>query len=668
MNKTRSYGMGKIKSVTNFALFFCLLPSIISGCKPLAATPPSTSPFTSSPVAASNRHISASNAAQMVQLEQIGIGTITDIAVSQNGQYIAFACSRGIMILNSDLSDFRFINTSSPVSRVLFSPDSAIVASILKDRSLKLWKVTDDSSLFDLQGQDLQTENNLSFSPDGKYIAASGITDDEGYGVYIWDVSNGSVLRKLEPYNGSMVSITSIDHSPDGSKIAAGLEDGFVTIWDIGSGDITQKISAYSYYSSVTPVLFLPDGKRLAVANLDYARFTIWNVTTGEKIENIPEHTFTQAYFSPDAMSMFFIEKNELFIWETQVGKFLSTASWNLPPITNIALFPDGTKMVLIVESLELQNSIEVRQTNNGALVGSRNLVVYQSNQFAFLPDRSMIDIGFSVSDCSLRVMHVDDETVLMQTTIADIGYCPDGFALSENGSKMASFSEDGTITLFSIGTPVNSLTISDQGNKIYSLALSPDGSIIAAGEYNGNNFSWEIALINTVDGSVTKRIDAGNNSITGLSFSSDGSILASIGMDGGISLWDMQKYAQASTFNPEIEGVNNFVLSHDGLQVALSEGKSVYLCNAKSGKVIYTFQPEAYYTSTFQISFSPDDKLMAVGDDAGKITIWSVEDGAKQAVLKGHTQEITSLRFSEDGSRLVSGSSDGTVRFWGIK
>ncbi|MGQ9903066.1 MAG: WD40 repeat domain-containing protein [Anaerolineae bacterium] len=32
-----------------------------------------------------------------------------------------------------------------------------------------------------------------------------------------------------------------------------------------------------------------------------------------------------------------------------------------------------------------------------------------------------------------------------------------------------------------------------------------------------------------------------------------------------------------------------------------------------------------------------------------------------------GHTDVLRSLAFSPDGSRLVSGSHDGTIRFWDV-
>jgi WD40 repeat protein len=44
-----------------------------------------------------------------------------------------------------------------------------------------------------------------------------------------------------------------------------------------------------------------------------------------------------------------------------------------------------------------------------------------------------------------------------------------------------------------------------------------------------------------------------------------------------------------------------------------------------------------------------------------GQLMNWT----AIQTVISGHTREVWSVSFSPDGTRIVSGSSDSTVRVW---
>ena len=53
-----------------------------------------------------------------------------------------------------------------------------------------------------------------------------------------------------------------------------------------------------------------------------------------------------------------------------------------------------------------------------------------------------------------------------------------------------------------------------------------------------------------------------------------------------------------------------------------------------------------------------------ALGDNA--VRVWNVsQEEVVQTVLRGHTNSVECVALNEDGSRVVSGSFDGTVRMW---
>ncbi|MYF55498.1 T9SS type A sorting domain-containing protein [Candidatus Poribacteria bacterium] len=66
------------------------------------------------------------------------------------------------------------------------------------------------------------------------------------------------------------------------------------------------------------------------------------------------------------------------------------------------------------------------------------------------------------------------------------------------------------------------------------------------------------------------------------------------------------------------------------------------------------------------EIEYSPDGSLLAVASTVG-IWLYDAETGAEKALLTGHTESVTSVSFNSDGTMLVSGSWDHTVRLWDV-
>ena len=69
-------------------------------------------------------------------------------------------------------------------------------------------------------------------------------------------------------------------------------------------------------------------------------------------------------------------------------------------------------------------------------------------------------------------------------------------------------------------------------------------------------------------------------------------------------------------------------------------------------------------------ICFDPssDLTLLTAGDIDKNIKIWDTENGSSKGELIGHNKDVTTIKWSNDGSYFGSGSADKTIRLWDLK
>ena len=65
-------------------------------------------------------------------------------------------------------------------------------------------------------------------------------------------------------------------------------------------------------------------------------------------------------------------------------------------------------------------------------------------------------------------------------------------------------------------------------------------------------------------------------------------------------------------------------------------------------------------------VAFSPDGTRIVSGSEDKTLRLWDARSGQPiGAPLQGHENSVNSVAFSPDGTRIVSGSYDKTLRLW---
>ncbi len=171
--------------------------------------------------------------------------------------------------------------------------------------------------------------------------------------------------------------------------------------------------------------------------------------------------------------------------------------------------------------------------------------------------------------------------------------------------------------------------TLSGHTLEAFTLAFSPDGTLLASGSGDGMGRGAQVIVWDVATGRPLRRLNE-SDWILGLAFSPDGKVLA----------------------------VSDFE-------------KRLALYGVETGELIKVFKEQEHHKGP--LAFSPDGKTLACArcdailpDKPCKIDLWDWET-ENVKTLAGHQKYVESLSFSPDGALLASGSLDQSVKIWDL-
>ena len=239
--------------------------------------------------------------------------------------------------------------------------------------------------------------------------------------------------------------------------------------------------------------------------------------------------------------------------------------------------------------------------------------------------------------------------------------------ALSPDGKILASAGKDGTIRLwdtsgYPIGQPIDLLP---NGHIIAlnSVAWSPDGKTIVSGGADGTIRFWDIS-----GKLMGQRFKGHQGDVWSIRFSLDGKTIVSSGEDGTIRLWDTSGNPVGKPFTGHQGGIRSIALSPDGKTIVSGGKDKTVRLWTRQGKLIG--QPwTGHEDEVASVAFSPDGKTIASGSNDGRIRLWDTSGKLITQPFKGHEgAPIGSLAFGRTGGSIVSGGTDGTISVWNLR
>ncbi len=82
----------------------------------------------------------------------------------------------------------------------------------------------------------------LAYSPDGSILASGSAKENS---IKVWDINSGKIIGKLEGHDGAT---TSLNFSPDGTKLISSAADNYLILWDVVNWNLIDSVKTEEPY------------------------------------------------------------------------------------------------------------------------------------------------------------------------------------------------------------------------------------------------------------------------------------------------------------------------------------------------------------------------------------------------------------------------------------
>jgi WD40 repeat protein len=536
-------------------------------------------------------------------------------------------------------------HTESEVLAIKYAPDDTLW-TIEEAGVLRHW--ASDGRLLEREFLS-DVEDVWAFNRDATLLASA--TNE----IAIWSTNKANELSRTTTDSWA----TAIAFSPDGKLLASGHDDGKIFLWNIPSLSPAGELAGHE--GAISAIAFSADGLQLTSAADDH-RIDVWDVRSRNRVREWRGHT----------------DRVPGLAWHPK-GQFLISVGWD----TTARVWESGT--------------------DDPAML--LNAHSDQVNVVTFSPDGGLL--ACADSDFTIHVW--DDPRHARQKFVLD-GHTDDirALAFNANGTRLASAGADRVVhiwdmsvgklvagpnpsarhaiavagsTLFSTGGNLlqawdiktgQRAWPAESGEQVHFVAASPDAKrIVTTGP------TLDAKVFNVATHKLEQVLSHTRGPIGSPTFSRDGQQIATASVtDGLLWVWKLGT-PEAILVIPEaadnctLEAVafhpNGKYVAVGGLDWLATSGADGALCvwDLESRDKYLTL--EAGVTA---IAFDPTGHYLAAGtfSQAGQsVVVWDFEKQEKVFDLPGHHDRINAIAFSPDGSWLVSGGDDSTIRVWNV-
>ncbi|MGB8858449.1 MAG: hypothetical protein WCC60_04305 [Ilumatobacteraceae bacterium] len=283
----------------------------------------------------------------------------------------------------------------------------------------------------------------VAFSPDGKYVATSGVGLSGNKPGALWDAETGAALWTL-------------DFAPVASRPSFNRDSSLVMFLGVGGDAMVFDRSTGAAFevpsldgANTNTAMFSPDGTDVVAGTTD-GRVVLWDARTGEVRTTLTSSRDTVDWIgiSPDGATIVGgALQGDAVIWDVATGKVRATLTPEGGSLNQVAMSPDGA----VIATAAATGKVQLWETAGGTLLGSLGDASVNAGALTFSPDGSRLAIDTFEARSTLW-------DVPSRSLVADLGSAGYG-TFSPDGTLMAT-TRTGIETTFGLWDAVTGETL----------------------------------------------------------------------------------------------------------------------------------------------------------------------------------------------------------------
>lgn len=445
-------------------------------------------------------------------------------------------------------------------------------------------------------------------------------------------------LPQLKVQAGHMSFVSGLKFSPTGEHLLSVALDGNIKIWETASG---REIKNIPTGQVIYDFELTADGEAAWTSDI-YGNVTGWNLNT------------RLAIFQGQIKSMMAMHLG--FMSTSQVYRPIALSG------NNLAVANEGDAMANILKLDKLIGSITTFDSNTGKK-----------------------KIGFKQNDAAISAISFADEQTLVTADknnyikvwdaskgkeVKKIGSGQSNiFSITSNEKYIVSGGSSGSIKVWDLSTGKNIYTLSGHSGDITDVKISKIGNTLVSNDKSSTKV-WDLSNGTEIFDNKVENISGGfANANNVAAISNDNSLYASSWF-GTVNIYDSQTHRFLKRLegndsgligNLFFPGTTNPGMIYQGADRIIAKGWDYPNAISKTLKVNVSGKAVQVHPKLESvIVYSPSTQL--------EISVLNFETGKEQCKLSGHTGVIHNAIFNYDGSKIITGSKDNSIRVWDSK